>query len=52
MTAATGEFTLTCVGFCGPDDSVDPRLLAAISQRYPWVEWGILFRDDKEGQPR
>lgn len=21
-------------------------------QRYPWVEWGVLFRDDKEGQPR
>ena len=24
----------------------------ACSQRYPWVEWGVLFRDDKEGQPR
>jgi hypothetical protein len=22
------------------------------AQRYPWVEWGVLFRDDKEGQPR
>ena len=24
----------------------------ACAQRYPWVEWGVLFRDDKEGQPR
>jgi len=114
---------VSCVGFCGADDSVDPRLLASISQvwvlwclkllvrvhetthrtshithralaryginrlvlcgrtamhtrllgagkhpihriyrtlhtcniiaqRYPWVEWGVLFRDDKEGEPR
>eukprot|EP00284_Hemiselmis_tepida_P013891 CAMPEP_0174917586 /NCGR_PEP_ID=MMETSP1355-20121228/2554_1 /TAXON_ID=464990 /ORGANISM="Hemiselmis tepida, Strain CCMP443" /LENGTH=247 /DNA_ID=CAMNT_0016162695 /DNA_START=87 /DNA_END=830 /DNA_ORIENTATION=+ len=40
------------MGFCGADDSVDPRLLAAISARYGWVEWGVLFRDDKQGQPR
>mmetsp|Transcript_8 Transcript_8/g.5 ORF Transcript_8/g.5 Transcript_8/m.5 type:complete len:115 (+) Transcript_8:62-406(+) len=40
------------LGFCGADDSVDPRLLAAISARYPWVEWGILFRPEKEGEPR
>jgi hypothetical protein len=48
----TARPALSVVGFCGADDSVDPRLLAAISQRYPWVEWGVLFRDDKEGQPR
>jgi hypothetical protein len=28
------------------------RLLAAVSQRYDWVEWGILFHDEKQGQPR
>uniref|UniRef100_A0A6T8MTK1 Xylose isomerase-like TIM barrel domain-containing protein n=1 Tax=Hemiselmis andersenii TaxID=464988 RepID=A0A6T8MTK1_HEMAN len=43
---------LSMMGFCGADDSVDPRLLAAISARYDWVEWGVLFRDDKQGQPR
>ena len=30
-------------------DSADP---GARDQRYSWVEWGVLFRDDKEGQPR
>ena len=80
---ASMAVNLTCLGFCGADDSVDPRLLASVSQvvfranpwpwwaawvpagpipatahtssasqRYPWVEWGVLFRDDKEGQPR
>ncbi|EKX49198.1 hypothetical protein GUITHDRAFT_105274 [Guillardia theta CCMP2712] len=33
---------LRCVGFCGIDDSVDPRLLAAISESYPWVEFASL----------
>jgi hypothetical protein len=28
------------------------RLLAAVSQRYDWVEWGVLFHDEKQGQPR
>ena len=26
------EPRLTCLGFCGADDSVDPRLLAAVSE--------------------
>ena len=43
---------LRCIGFCGVDDSVDPLLLSIISTHYQWVEWGILFRQDKEGQPR
>jgi hypothetical protein len=38
--------------FCGADDSVNPRLLAVISHRYPCVKWGILFRPDSEGLPR
>ena len=37
------------VGFCGVDNSVDPWLLAIISRAYPWIEWGILFRPDMEG---
>lgn len=43
---------LSALGFCGVDDSVEPLLLAALSCRYPWVEWGVLFREEKQGQPR
>jgi hypothetical protein len=31
---------------------VEPSLLAAISAQYPWVEWGVLCREDKAGLPR
>jgi len=44
--------TLRYLGFCGVDDSVEPLMLAAISTQHPWVEWGVLFRNDKVGQPR
>ena len=40
------------MGLCGADDSVDPALLGLISEKYPFVEWGVLFRPDKEGEPR
>ena len=40
------------MGFCGVDDSVSPHLLHLLSAAYPWIEWGILFRSDLEGQPR
>mmetsp|Transcript_29215 Transcript_29215/g.80266 ORF Transcript_29215/g.80266 Transcript_29215/m.80266 type:complete len:257 (-) Transcript_29215:72-842(-) len=43
---------LRALGFCGADDSVDPRLLGLIAHAYPIVEFGVLFRPDKEGQPR
>ena len=43
---------LRAVGFCGVDESVDPSLLALISLRYPAIEWGVLFRPDKAGEPR
>lgn len=43
---------LSALGFCGADNTVNPRHLALIAQSYPQVEWGILFRPDKEGQPR
>lgn len=45
-------FNLRAVGFCGVDDSVHPEMLTLISRRYPWIEWGVLFRPDMEGQPR
>jgi hypothetical protein len=40
------------LGFCGVDDSVSPRALGMIYNAYPFVEFGVLFRPDKEGQPR
>ena len=43
---------LTALGFCGADDSIDPHLLGLICQSYPFVEFGVLFRPDKEGSPR
>ena len=43
---------LRLLGFCGVDDSVDPRRLVAISQKNPFVEWGVLFHPGREGTPR
>jgi len=40
------------IGFCGADDSVRPNLLAIVGRSYPLVEWGVLFRPDKESTPR
>ena len=44
--------SLRCVGLCGIDDSVDPRFVAIVAGRFPFAEWGVLFRPDKEGCPR
>jgi len=43
---------LRALGFCGADDSVDPKMLGLIASAYPSVEFGVLFRPDKEGSPR
>ena len=43
---------LRALGFCGADDSVNPKLLGLFSNMYPFVEFGVLFRPDKEGTPR
>jgi len=43
---------LRALGFCGADDSVHPNMLGLISHAYPFVEFGVLFRPDKEGEPR
>jgi hypothetical protein len=50
--SSSNSLSLQVVGFCGADDSVDPRLLVAVSEQYPFVEWGVLFREDLQGQPR
>ena len=49
---ASSSPKLAALGFCGADDSVNHRHLILIGKSYPSVEWGILFRPDKEGQPR
>ena len=46
------KLNLRALGFCSIDDSIDPSLLAIISKKYPYVEWGVLFREDKEETPR
>jgi len=43
---------LSLIGFCGVDDTVCPRRLLEISLEYSFVEWGVLFREDKQGTPR
>jgi hypothetical protein len=43
---------MRAIGFCGVDDSVAPELLKIISEKYDWVEWGVLFRTDLEGTAR
>jgi hypothetical protein len=43
---------LDCVTITGADDSVDPRLLSPLSERFPFVEWGILFSASQQGNPR
>mmetsp|Transcript_18102 Transcript_18102/g.37254 ORF Transcript_18102/g.37254 Transcript_18102/m.37254 type:complete len:343 (-) Transcript_18102:240-1268(-) len=43
---------LRAVGLCGVDDSVHPKQLVLYAHLYPFVEFGVLFRPDKEGQPR
>ena len=40
------------MGFCGADDSTSPEHMQLLSIHYPWIEWGVLFRPDMEGQPR
>jgi len=43
---------LRAMGFCGADDSVTPSQLSGISAQQPWVEWGVLFREELQGTPR
>jgi len=43
---------LHALGLCGVDDSVHPNQLVMYAHLYPLVEFGVLFRPDREGQPR
>jgi len=52
MTNGVSGTKLRALGFCGADDSVHPNMLGIIANAYPFVEFGVLFRPDKEGEPR
>mmetsp|Transcript_139971 Transcript_139971/g.390204 ORF Transcript_139971/g.390204 Transcript_139971/m.390204 type:complete len:293 (-) Transcript_139971:125-1003(-) len=52
LQKASMPVTLRCVGLCGIDESVDPRFVALLASRFPFAEWGVLFRPDKAGEPR
>ncbi len=43
---------LTRVTITGADDKVDPQALVALSQEYPYVEWGILYSEKRVGRSR
>ncbi len=43
---------LKCITLTGADDTISPLDLASISKDYPFVEWGILFSANKQGQNR
>ncbi len=40
------------VTITGADDSIRPEHLLPLTERYPWVEWGILMSVKREGTPR
>lgn len=46
------SINMRVIGFCGMDDSVSPEIFQLLSEKFTWVEWGILLRNDLEGQPR
>lgn len=41
---------LNRVTITGADESVDPAALAKLAARYPFVEFGILFSDSRQGK--
>lgn len=43
---------LTGVTISGADDAVDPAQLRALSERFPFVEWGILLSFSRRGEAR
>lgn len=58
MSEASTDFATTpvrtphTIGIAGADEGVGPEQLAAVSQRFPEVEWGILISASREGTPR
>jgi len=46
------EMNLDRITITGADDSIDPQDLVAITKKYPFVEWGILFSRSQQGTSR
>lgn len=44
--------SLELVSLTGADDRVAPEALAALSAKYPFVEWAVLYFHEKEDTPR
>lgn len=44
--------TVDRVTVTGADDSIEPEALIPLTQKYPFVEWGILFSGSRHGVPR
>lgn len=40
------------VTITGADDSIEPENLIHLTEKYPFVEWGILFSGSRQGGPR
>lgn len=43
---------LKLVTITGADDSITPEALLDLAERFPFVEWGILCAEGREGRPR
>ena len=43
---------LVSVTITGADDAVSPSQLVTLSNRFPFVEWGVLFSEKRTGTPR
>lgn len=52
MEGTCEKIQLRAMGFCGADDSVSQEFMIFLSEHYPFIEWGVLFRPDLEGTPR
>ena len=40
------------IGFCGADDNNNINDMILLSQKYPFIEWGILIDPEKTGSYR
>lgn len=52
LSSAACATYLQQVSLTGPDDAVDPEALRPLGQRFPFVEWALLYMPTAEGRPR
>src|SRR6202041_129470 len=43
---------INSITITGADDSIEPQQLIDLQNKYPFVEWGILFSTKRTGTPR